>query len=128
MKLLLDTHAFLWWNADDPQLSLRARKLIADGGNEIYLSAASAWEIAVKAAKGRLVLPEEPALYVTARMNLHRIQALPVQVNHALRVYNLPPHHADPFDRILVAQAQLESLLLITKDEDIKRYEVETVW
>jgi len=128
MKALIDTHTFLWWNMEDPLLSARAREIIADGTNEIFLSAASAWEIAIKAAKGRLVLPEEPALYIPSRMSLHRIQPLPVQVNHALRIFELPPHHADPFDRLLVAQAQLESLPLITKDEEIRRYEVETIW
>jgi PIN domain nuclease of toxin-antitoxin system len=128
MKALIDTHVFLWWNTEDAQLSPRARKIIADGKNEIFLSAASAWEIAIKTAKGRLVLPEEPALYVTSRMSLHRFQPLPVQISHALRVYELPPHHADPFDRLLVAQCQMESLALITKDEEIRRYEVETIW
>jgi len=128
MKALIDTHIFLWWNTEDAQLSPRARKIIADGKNEIFLSAASAWEIAIKTAKGRLVLPEEPALYVTSRMSLHRFQPLPVQISHALRVYELPPHHADPFDRLLVAQCQMESLALITKDEEIRRYEVETIW
>jgi len=128
MKALIDTHTFLWWNTEDPRLSSRAREIIADGKNEIFLSAASAWEIAIKTAKGRLVLPEEPALYVASRMNLHRIQPLPVQVSHALRVYELPAHHADPFDRLLVAQCQMESLPLITKDEEIRRYELETIW
>jgi PIN domain nuclease of toxin-antitoxin system len=128
MRALMDTHTFLWWNTDDPQLSPRAREIIAEGSNEIFLSAASTWEIAIKAAKGRLVLPEEPALYVPSRMNLHRIQHLPVQVSHTLRVYDLPRHHADPFDRLLVAQSQMESLPLITMDEEIRRYEVETIW
>jgi len=128
MKAFIDTHTFLWWNTEDPRLSSRAREIIADGKNEIFLSAASAWEIAIKTAKGRLVLPEEPALYVPSRMGLHRIQPLPVQVSHALRVYELPPYHADPFDRLLVAQCQMESLPLITKDEEIRRYEVETIW
>jgi PIN domain nuclease of toxin-antitoxin system len=128
MKALIDTHVFLWWNADETQLSPRARKIISDGKNEIFLSAASAWEIAIKASKGRLVLPEEPALYVASRMSIHRFQSLPVQVSHALRVYNLPLHHADPFDRLLVAQCQVESLPLITKDEEIRQYELETIW
>ncbi len=128
MKALIDTHVFLWWNTDDPQLSARARKIIADEKNEIFLSAASVWEIAIKTAKGRLVLPEEPALYVPSRMSFYHIQSLPVQVSHALRVYDLPHHHADPFDRLLVAQSQMESLPLITKDEEIRRYEVETIW
>lgn len=128
MKALIDTHVFLWWNTEDAQLSSRVKLIIADGRNEIFLSAASAWEIAIKAAKGRLVLPEEPWLYVPSRMSLQRIQPLPVQVSHALRVYDLPPHHTDPFDRLLVAQCQMESMALITKDEVIRLYEVETIW
>ena len=128
MKALIDTHVFLWWNTEDAQLSPRARKIISDGKNEIFLSAASAWEIAIKASRGRLVLPEEPALYVASRMSLHRIQSLPIQVSHALRVYDLPLHHADPFDRLLVAQCQMESMPLITKDEEIRKYELETIW
>jgi PIN domain nuclease of toxin-antitoxin system len=128
MKAMIDTHVFLWWNTEDVQLSSRAKMIIADGRNEIFLSAASAWEIAIKAANGRLVLPEEPALYVPSRMSLHRIQPLPVQVSHALRVYDLPLHHTDSFDRLLVAQCQMESMALITKDEEIRLYEVETIW
>ncbi len=128
MKVLLDTHTFLWWCLGAEQLSSRARDVIADGRNEIFLSSASAWELAIKAAKGQLTLPEEPARYVTSRMTQHRFLALPVQMSHALRVYDLPPHHVDPFDRLLVAQAQLESLALVTKDEDIRKYEVETIW
>jgi PIN domain nuclease of toxin-antitoxin system len=128
MKYLLDTHTFLWWCLGAEQLSPRVRDLIADGCNEIYLSSASAWEIAIKAGKGRLTLPEKPGRYVASRMSQHRFLALPVQVSHALRVYELPPHHADPFDRLLVAQCQVESLPLITKDEEIQRYEVETIW
>ena len=128
MKYLLDTHTFLWWNLDDPQLSAYAREVISNGGNEIFLSAASAWEIAIKTAKDRLVLPEEPAQYIAARMSQHHFQALPVQISHAVHVYCLPDHHADPFDRLLIAQCQLESMALISKDEDIQQYDVETIW
>jgi PIN domain nuclease of toxin-antitoxin system len=128
MRALLDTHTFLWWNADDPQLSERARGFIADGKNEIFLSAASVWEIAIKAAKGRLVLPESPSIYVPQRMSLYRFRPLQVQVEHALRVYDLPPHHADPFDRLLIAQGELESLPIITADKAFQYYKVEILW
>jgi PIN domain nuclease of toxin-antitoxin system len=128
VKYLLDTHTFLWWNLGDPQLSERARELIADGRNEIFLSAASAWEIAIKTAKGLLVIPEEPAQYLANRMSYYHFHALPVHVSHAVRVYDLPNHHADPFDRLLVAQCQLESLPLITKDENILKYDLEVIW
>ena len=128
MKVLIDTHTFLWWCMDDEQLSSHAREIIADGRNEIYLSAASAWEIAIKAAKGRLTLPEKPAAYVSSRISQHRFLSLPIQMSHALHVYNLPLHHADPFDRLLIAQSQLETLPLVTKDENIQRYDLETIW
>jgi PIN domain nuclease of toxin-antitoxin system len=128
MKVLLDTHTFLWWNLDDPALSLLAREIIADGGNEVYLSAASVWEIVIKTARGRLVLPESPARYILSRMALYRFRPLPVQISHAAHVYELPSYHNDPFDRMLIAQSQLESMPLVTKDEDIQRYDLETIW
>jgi len=128
MRALLDTHTFLWWNLDDPQISPTAREFIIDGANEVYLSAASAWEIAIKCARGRLVLPEPPDHYVANRLTLHRFQALPVQLSHALHVFNLPDLHRDPFDRLLVAQSQLEDLPILTVDRDIARYDVDIVW
>ncbi len=128
MKVLLDTHTFLWWNTEDPQLSMRAREVIADGENEVFLSAASVWEIVIKTAKGKLILPEAPASYITSRMSLYRFRPLPVQISHAAHVYELPPHHADPFDRLLITQSQLESMPLVTKDEEIRRYAVEIIW
>lgn len=128
MRALLDTHTFLWWNMDDPQLSPAARALIADGRNEIFLSAASAWEITIKYARGRLELPEPPATYVSSRMRHYHFQALPVEVHHVLHVNTLPDLHHDPFDRLLIAQAQLEDLSLISGDEAIRRYAVKLIW
>jgi PIN domain nuclease of toxin-antitoxin system len=128
MKAILDTHTFLWWNADDPQLSELAREIIADGQNQLFLSAASTWEIAIKTGRGRLTLPEPPEEYIPSRMSLHRIQALPIQVSHSLRVFSLPTFHNDPFDRLLVAQSQMEKLPLISKDTSIAQYAVEILW
>ncbi|HKY55500.1 MAG TPA: type II toxin-antitoxin system VapC family toxin [Anaerolineales bacterium] len=128
MKLLLDTHTFLWWNTEDPQLSARAREMIANGQNEIFLSVASVWEISIKTAKGKLILPEVPAHYILSRIGLYRFQPLPVHVSHAVRVYDLPRHHDDPFDRLLVAQSQVESIPLISTDAEIRKYEVEVIW
>jgi PIN domain nuclease of toxin-antitoxin system len=128
MRYLLDTHTFLWWNMDDAQLSPLARELIVDGNNEIFLSAATAWEIAIKTARGHLTLPEDPTRYFSNRMSLHGFQALPVQIHHAVQVYKLPMHHADPFDRLLIAQSQIESMPLISVDADIRKYEVEVIW
>jgi PIN domain nuclease of toxin-antitoxin system len=128
VKALLDTHTFLWWNMADEQLSQTAREIIADGSNEIYFSAASAWEIAIKTAKGRLVLPEDPAAYIAKRLQLHHFSPLPVEVSHAAQVYALPRHHDDPFDRLLIAQAQMEKMVLLSADPEIQKYEVETIW
>jgi PIN domain nuclease of toxin-antitoxin system len=128
MRALLDTHTFLWWNLDAPQLSAEVRALIANGNNEIFLSAASAWEIAIKAAKGRLTLPEPPDQYVAERMRLHHFSALPIELSHALEVYRLPDIHQDPFDRLLIAQSQLEKMPLLTADSEINRYQVEVIW
>ena len=128
MKLLLDTHTFLWWNLDAPQLSEHVRQLIGDGRNEIFFSAASAWEIAIKYAKSRLDLPEPPDSYVPNRLALHQFTPLPIQLSHALHVYTLPTYHNDPFDRLLVAQSQMESLPLLSSDAEIGRYAVELIW
>lgn len=128
MKYLLDTHTFLWWNMDDAQLSSLAKEIIADGANEIFLSAATAWEIAINTARGHLELPEDPTRYVSSRINLHGFQALPVQIHHAVQVYKLPMHHADPFDRLLIAQSQIESMPLISIDGEIWKYNIEVVW
>lgn len=128
MRLLLDTHAFLWWIGDDPQLSARARELLADGGNEVLFSAASAWEIAIKASKGLLSFGTGLEDFVVDQVTRNGFQVLPVRIDHALRVARLPLHHRDPFDRLLVAQAQVEGLPLVTRDPALVVYEIETVW
>jgi len=128
MRVLLDTHAFLWWTADDPRLSRKARRIMADGRNELYLSAASGWEMAIKARLGRLQVGEDLEQFVREQMALNGIDGLPVYMNHALHAYVLPDHHGDPFDRLLVAQALVEGLPILTGDPQIARYAVETVW
>ncbi len=128
MKALLDTHTFLWWNLDDPQLSDTAREFIGDGRNQIFLSAASVWEIAIKYGKGRLALPEKPELYIAQRLTQHHFSPLPVLLSHAAQVYRLPDIHQDPFDRLLVVQSQLESLPLLTADVQISAYDVTVIW
>lgn len=128
MRVLLDTHAFLWWITDDPRLSERARKIIGDGKNRLYLSAASGWEVAIKAALGRLKLPDAPERFIPEQLALNAIETLPVRMSHALHIYSLPRHHRDPFDRLLVAQAQLEKLPILTADTQIARYPVEVIW
>lgn len=128
MKALLDTHTFLWWILDDKRLSPRARETIRDPNNTLFLSAASAWEMVIKAQAGRLRLPENPARFIHEQLSLQGIEGLPVQVSHALHVSSLPAHHRDPFDRLLVAQSQMENLPILSSDPLIAQYEVEIIW
>jgi PIN domain nuclease of toxin-antitoxin system len=126
MRLLLDTHVFLWLLAEPERLGDHMSTL-EDAGNQLLLSAASSWEIAIKAQVGRLELPDDPKRYVPDRMRAIGADPLPVQHSHALAVAGLPPLHRDPFDRLLVAQAQELQLRIVTADEQITRYEVETL-
>ncbi len=118
MRLLLDTHAFLFWCGDDPRLGETERQAIGDGANEVLLSAASVWEMAIKQALGRLQVPEPPSAAV-ARLGIGR---LAVAFEHAEATVLLPPLHRDPFDRLLVAQARSEGLTLVTRDPLIRTY------
>lgn len=124
----MDTHVFLWWINDDPQLPSYARKIIADGKNELLFSAASCWEIAIKAHLGKLILPDKPDIFISDQLAINSIETLPILASHALNVFNLPYHHRDPFDRIIVSQAQLEGLPVITSDGLISKYKVKTIW
>lgn len=121
MTLLLDTHAFLWWLDDPQQLSAQARDAITDGKNTVYVSAAVAWEIAIKRSLGKLDAPED----LEGAMTASRFLPLPVTVPHALAVARLPDHHRDPFDRLLVAQAQHEGFRLVSRDPALKLYDVQ---
>ncbi len=125
-RFLLDTHVFLWMHADPGRLG-SARALLEDGDNELFLSAASAWEIAIKSSIGKLALPEPPGRYVADRLVVGAVTPMPVRHDHALAVADLPRHHNDPFDRLLIAQARIEGLPLITADEALRPYDVELV-
>lgn len=127
MNVLLDTHAFLWWIDDDPQLSQRAREIISDGGNAVFLGAASGWEIAIKARLGKLTLPDEPERFIPEQLMANAFRSPAIQLSHAL-LYTLPSHHRDPFDRILVAQSQLEGMPILTTDPQITQYPVQVLW
>ncbi|WP_414589967.1 type II toxin-antitoxin system VapC family toxin [Scytonema sp. PCC 10023] len=128
MKVLLDTHAFIWWVTDDSQLSSTARGIIADPGNVLFLSAASAWEIVIKVRLGKLKLPEPPETYIPSRLTMNRLEGLPIQMVHALQVTNLPDLHRDPFDRIIIAQSQVEKTPIVTVDSQITQYPVDVIW
>ncbi len=124
MNLLIDTHVLLWALDDDATLSPAARTAIIDGNNVVFVSAATAWEIVIKQALGKLRAPTGDYLHELQR---HRFTPLDITTEHALAVEGLPPHHADPFDRMLVAQAQVEKLTLVTRDERLLSYTVPTI-
>ncbi len=128
MKFLLDTHAFLWWLTDSPLLSQGARDTIGDGNCELFWSAASSWEVAIKYKLGRLPLPEAPELYIPSELAKNRVDALPIFSEHSFRAGQLPMHHGDPFDRMLIAQAQVEGMEMISNDRQIQLYDVNIVW
>lgn len=128
MRALLDAHAFIWWVLDTPQLSATCRDIVSDGDNEVYFSVASAYEIAYKADQGRLSLPAAPEAFVRDRLATNGFVPLRIELAHALRAAVLPHIHRDPFDRLLVAQAQIEGLAILTADPAISRYDVETIW
>ncbi len=128
MRYLLDTHTFLWWILDDPQLSSRIRLILQQQDNEIFLSVASVWEISIKAQLGRIPFGEDPAVVIPQQIAANGLAVLPIEVPHALQVYRLPLLHRDPFDRMLVAQAMLEDLPLLTAAPSIAQYQVSVIW
>jgi PIN domain nuclease of toxin-antitoxin system len=128
VNLLLDTPCWLWMQASPEKFSARARAILDDPDNVLLLSPVSAWEIASKYALGRLTLPVPPAEYVPSRMKSSGVDALALQHSHALQVASLPWHHQDPFDRLLIAQAQVEGLPILSADRRLAAYDVELQW
>lgn len=128
MKLLLDTAPLLWLATGSEELSPRVREAVMDPDTEVWLSAASAWEIGVKHALGRLPLPQPPEELVPAIRKAYAVRSLPVDEEAALYVHRLPRLHRDPFDRMLVCQAIAHGLQLATPDPEIRRYPVPTMW
>lgn len=123
-RLLVDTHAVLWWLTDDPALSPTAREALADPATEPLVSAASIWEIAIKRSLGKLAAPDD----LPGRIAGEGFAGLPVSAEHAWHVRTLPPHHDDPFDRLLIAQALVERLPVITTDARFGAYGVDARW
>lgn len=124
MKLLLDTHAALWFLGGDDRLGDNARHQLTDGANRVLLSAAVVWEVAIKRALGRLTVPDE---YVSLLLDAG-VQPLPISLAHAADVAQLPSHHRDPFDRVLVSQARIERAALVSRDEALRPYGVPLIW
>jgi len=128
MKLLLDTHVFLWWLSDPDRLSSTARERMVDSRNRLYFSAASSWEIAIKQGLGKIRFAGSITAILPRAMQEQAVTPLPVEHVHAFHVTKLPLHHRDPFDRMLVAQAQLETLAILSADPQLGAYDVEIVW
>ncbi len=128
MNYLLDTHTFLWWSGNYDNLSPTAYDLCHDPANDLLLSLASVWEIQIKTQLGRLTLPRPLNEIIAAQMQQNRVTLLNIRLDHIYELGTLPPHHRDPFDRLLVAQARIENLPLVTKDGKITQYDVAVVW
>lgn len=128
MRYLLDTHALLWWWTNDHQLSTLARELIADERNDIYVSAASAWEIATKHRLGKLSEVADALPRFNELVLADGFRHLPVSYLHALKAASHPTPHRDPFDRMLAAQSELELMPLITRDKALLEFDIKTIW
>jgi PIN domain nuclease of toxin-antitoxin system len=128
MRFLIDTHCWLWAVRSPDRLGPRATAMIENRDNKIILSVVSTLEIAIKASIGKLHLPEPADDFVRSQMAALAMTSLPVYLSHSLRVGELPQHHRDPFDRLLVAQCQIERLPFMTADESIAQYDVEIIW
>ncbi|HIJ97228.1 MAG TPA: type II toxin-antitoxin system VapC family toxin [Desulfuromonadales bacterium] len=128
MRLLLDTHVFLWWTDNNPALSTKVQHAISDESNDCFLSIVSCWEIAIKASLGKLNLSQSVEKFIVEQVALNGFELLPVDFRHVAAVESLPFHHRDPFDRLLVAQARAEGLVLVTADFQISNYGVSVLW
>lgn len=128
MRLLLDTQCWLWWFAQPEKLNETAINTIADEVNEVWFSVASIWEMGIKVAIGKLPLPEPIDRYVSTRMAQIGARSLEITAAHTLQVATLPLHHRDPFDRMLIAQAHVEKMTLVSADSMFNQYEVPLLW
>jgi PIN domain nuclease of toxin-antitoxin system len=128
MKLLLDTHAFLWLVEGNSRLGRKASTVVADPSNELFLSVASIWELAIKVGNGRLVLSEPLASFVSKWTATYQLSQMPVLSAHAVTVTTLAPHHRDPFDRLLIARALAEDMVLMSGDAKFMAYGVPILW
>jgi PIN domain nuclease of toxin-antitoxin system len=128
MRLLLDTHTFLWWINNDPLLTDSARAAIANERNECFLSLASCWEMAIKTSIGKLRLTRSVDRFITEELTANNFQILTIDFRHVAKIETLPFHHRDPFDRLLVAQALVEKMTIISADAVLSEYGVKRIW
>jgi len=128
VRVLIDTHVFLWWDRQLRRLSRPLQAALADEANDIFVSAASVWELAIKVGNNKLSMSDPLDVFVSKWTSAYQLNPLPVQNAHALAVVALPPHHKDPFDRLLIAQAMVERMTVVTSDIKLARYTVPIVW
>lgn len=128
MNLLLDTHSFLWFIGGSPNLSLTARTLIEDSSNQPFLSIASLWEMAIKLSIGKLNLAHPFEILIPQQMELNGVKPINIEISHLIIVSSLPFHHRDPFDRLLIAQAIVENISIISADSSFDAYTVQRLW
>jgi len=128
MRFLLDTHTFLWFILDNPKLSPVAKALIENPENSRILSMASIWEMSIKNSIGKLTFEQPFETFLPYQLHLNRIELLDIKLTHALAILNLPHHHRDPFDRLIIAQSMVENLPVITVDSTFKMYPIEILW
>jgi PIN domain nuclease of toxin-antitoxin system len=128
MNYLLDTHVFLWWITGASGLSAAAQQTLSQAAGRVLVSVVSLWEMAIKIKLGKLKMPEPFETYVLRQLQKNRMEILPIHAPHVFETLQLPPHHRDPFDRLIVAQARREDLLLISGDEALRAYDVKILW
>lgn len=127
-RLLLDTHAFLWWVEDSPQLGAAARRAIVDTKNDCFLSIASCWKMAIKSSLGKLRLTEPVERYISEQVAANSFGILGIELRHIAKIEKMPFHHRDPFDRLMIAQAMTDKLTIVTADKAFGSYGVKTLW
>jgi PIN domain nuclease of toxin-antitoxin system len=128
VKLLLDTHAFLWWVEGTPALGRRARAAVANPDNEVFLSMASCWELAIKLSLGKLRLTQRLDRFIPEQVTVNSFSLLPIELRHVVGVADLAFHHRDPFDRLLAAQALQDQLAIVSSDRVFRKYGVTVIW
>jgi len=128
MKIIVDTHAFLWLLTDDERLSKTAKKIFLDPENILFISAASLWEICIKTSLGKLSLKSGWLKIIQDEMRINAIQWLPIEMLHCAQLIKLPFHHRDPFDRMLIAQAMAEDMQLMSRDSRLSDYDITRIW
>lgn len=128
MKLLSDTHTFIWSFSNIKKLSPTVAHELQNPANEVFVSVASIWEMQIKIKLGKMIFNDTLENIVIEQQQINRIQILPIQLSHALYLENLPPHHKDPFDRLLISQAIVENMILMSADTDFAKYQVNLLW